>query len=94
MPKNGQFYYGKGGFAYKKNNGVGGGRVLPIGLITGVPADVNTKYVYGAGVGATNISVRRAKMRLATICSPERPCGPFLSKLGIHPKNNDQFISF
>ena len=31
----------------------------PFGLILGVPANVNTKYVYGSGVGALNTSVRR-----------------------------------
>jgi len=94
MPRGGNFYYGKGGFAYKKNTGVGVRRNQPIGLITGVPADVNTKFVYGSGVGALNTSVRRAQMRYATVCTPEQPCGPFLSRLGIHPRNNGQFSAF
>lgn len=94
MPRNGQFWYGKGGFAYKRSGGGGMRKNPAIGLITGVPADVNTKFVYGAGVGALNTSVRRAQMRYATVCTPEQPCGPFLSKLGIHPRNNGQFIQF
>jgi len=94
MPKNGQFYVGKGGFAFKKNTGSGVRRVLPLGLITGVPADVNTKFVYGSGVGALNISVRRAQLRHSTICTDEKPCGRFLSTLGIHPKNSGQAITF
>ena len=41
----------------------------PFGLILGVPADVNTKYVYGSGVGALNTSVRRAqKKRASFVC--------------------------
>jgi len=94
MPSNGQFWYGKGGFSYKKNTGVGGRKNPPIGLITGIPADVNTKFVYGSGVGGLSTAVRRAQLKHAIICSPERPCGRFLSRLGIHPKDNDQFIDF
>ena len=43
----------------------------PFGLILGVPADVNTKYVYGSGVGALNTSVRRYQKKRAsfTCCS-------------------------
>ena len=43
----------------------------PIGLILGVPANVNTKYVYGSGVGALNTSVRRYQKNRAsfTCCS-------------------------
>ena len=94
MPKNGQFWYGKGGFAYKKTGAGGVRKNQPIGLITGVPADVNTKFVYGSGVGALTTSVRRAQLKYATVCDPERPCGPFLSKLGIHPRGNNQFVMF
>lgn len=45
----------------------------PIGLILGVPANVNTKYVYGSGVGALNTSVRRYQKKRAsfTCCSKE-----------------------
>ena len=93
MP-NGQFWYGKGGFAFKKTGGGGVRKNPPIGLITGVTADVNTKYVYGAGVGAQTTAVRRAKLRFATICNPEQPCGRFMSRLGIHPKDNGQAVEF
>jgi uncharacterized repeat protein (TIGR02543 family) len=45
----------------------------PFGLILGVPADVNTKYVYGSGVGALNASVRRAQKRRASfVCCSEK----------------------
>jgi len=41
----------------------------PYGLILGVPADVNTKYVYGSGVGALNTSVRLyQKKRASFVC--------------------------
>ena len=41
----------------------------PFGLILGVPANVNTKYVYGSGVGALNTSVRRyLKKRASFVC--------------------------
>ena len=45
----------------------------PFGLILGVPANVNTKYVYGSGVGALNTSVRRYQKKRAsfTCCSNE-----------------------
>jgi glutamate formiminotransferase/formiminotetrahydrofolate cyclodeaminase len=59
MP-NGNFWYGKGGFAFKRSGGAGGRKNPAIGLITGIPADVNTKFVYGAGVGGLTTSVRRA----------------------------------
>jgi hypothetical protein len=94
MPRNGQFYVGKGGFAYKKNTGSGVRRVLPIGLITGTPADVNNKYVPGAGVGGQSIAVRRAKLINATSCNNDQKCGRFATYLGIHPKNSGQAITF
>jgi hypothetical protein len=45
----------------------------PFGLILGVPANVNTKFVYGSGVGALTTSVRRYQKRRAsfTCCSNE-----------------------
>jgi len=61
----------------------GGMRKNPtIGLITGRPADVNNKFVSGAGVGASNIFNRRAKLRYATSCTPDAPCGKFIMGLG------------
>jgi len=38
----------------------------PLGLILGVPSDVNTKYVYGSGVGALNRSVRLHQKKRAS----------------------------
>ena len=75
-----------------------GTRVNPMyGIITGIPADVNNKYVPGAGVGAQNIFTRRAKNRYATSCAgqgPNRRCGNFYMNLGLHPKGNGQYIAF
>ena len=79
------FWYFDYGFLYK-NKGAGGCRRNPsYGLITGLPADVNTRYVSGAGVGATNLSVYRAKKRHATVCTETQKCGKFVMNLGQHP---------
>ena len=94
MPKNGNYYFGKGGFAYKKNTGGGNHRIFPIGLITGVPANVNNKYISGAGVGAQSIAVRRAKLIHSVTCNNEQVCGKFAKYLGLHPKDNGQAITF
>jgi hypothetical protein len=51
----------------------------PYGLIAGIPANVNTKYIYGSGVGATSIFARRAKMRNANFC--DHGCGKFIYRL-------------
>ena len=51
----------------------------PIGLITGRPADVNTIYTAGAGVGSTSIFARRAKLKKALICYNN--CGSFIGHL-------------
>jgi hypothetical protein len=82
MGKNGQFWYGKGGFSYKRSGGAGGRKNPAYGLITGTPANVWNKYVPGAGVGGVNTSVRRAKLRLATACNKDQNCGRFYTLLG------------
>jgi hypothetical protein len=75
----GQFWYGGHigfpGFLYKKNLGVGGRRTTLFGA--GSNSTVNSSgYNYnkytpgGSGIGATSISTRRAKNRLATVCGP------------------------
>ena len=82
MP-NGNYYVGKGGFQYKRMGGGGNHRNFPLGLITGVYADVNTKYVPGAGVGASSISNRRAKLLHSTVCTTQYPCSRTYSRLGL-----------
>lgn len=87
------FWYFDYGFLYK-NKGAGGCRRNPsYGLITGLPANVNTKYVSGAGVGATNLSVYRAKKRHATVCTETQKCGTFVMNLGQHPSRYQMQIA-
>ncbi len=94
MPRNGQFYYGKSGFNFKRNNGSGTRRTLPLGLLGGREANVFNSYVPGAGVGASNTSNRRAKLRLATLCAPPYRCGRFYPRLGIHSRDSLAPIGF
>ena len=51
----------------------------PYGLITGIPANVDTKYTSGSGVGSTSIFARRSKLRRAIVC--ESGCGKFIYPL-------------
>ena len=69
------------GFLYKKNTGVGGRRNPSYGLICNKPGELWNKYTPGSGVGTSNVSARRAKMRLATSCN-HKECGRFYSELG------------
>lgn len=83
---NGQFWYGSNvgfpGFIYKKNVGVGGRKNPLYGLINGKPTYLYNKYTPGSGgVGASSISARRAKNRLATVCVSKN-CGAFFNTLG------------
>jgi uncharacterized repeat protein (TIGR02543 family) len=86
----GQFWFGGStfpGFLYKRNLGVGGRRstkMTPGGNIT-----CNSEtYLYnkykpgGGGVGASSMSNRRAKNRLATICGSSNKCFPCYNTLG------------
>ena len=89
-PSNGQFWYGSQtnfpGFLYKKNVGVGGRRSTKMGPGGNITCNSSTylynKYKPGqGGVGASSISNRRAKNRLATVCN-EQKCFPCYSTLG------------
>ena len=82
MP-NGSFYVGRGGFQYKRMGGGGNRKNPAYGLITGIPADVNNKYVPGAGVGASSIATRRAKLLRSTVCTEQYPCNQSYSRLGL-----------
>ena len=64
----GSLYVGKKGFLYKKSGAVGNSRVLSLGLITNQTTDLYNRYVPGSGVGATNYSTRRNKIRNAAKC--------------------------
>ena len=78
---NGQFWYGNYGFLYKKNTGSGGRKNPMYGLICNKSTYLYNKYIPGACVGGVNTSVRRAKMRLATICNDQQKCGRFYQRL-------------
>lgn len=88
---NGQFWYGSTtnfpGFLYKKNVGVGGRRSTKFAAGGNITCNQYTylynKYKPGTGgVGASSIANRRARNRLATICSPKHECGQFYQYLG------------
>jgi hypothetical protein len=84
---NGQFWYGDYGFLYKKNTGVGGRKNPMYGLLCNKPTYLYNKYKPGAGgVGASSVSNRRAKNRLATVCTPTQSCGQFYTYLGRYDK--------
>ena len=73
-------------FLYKKNLGVGGRRSTkfnPGGNITcNGPTYLYNKFKPGTGgVGASNVSNRRAKNRVATVCQSNE-CGRFYTYLG------------
>jgi hypothetical protein len=62
----------------------------PYGLILGVPADVNTKFVYGSGVGALNTSVRRyQKNRAAFNCCNKTTNNEGLGYMGMSIVGNN-----
>jgi len=91
---NGQFWYGSNinfpGFLYKKNTGVGckrstkftaGGNIIT-NCTCGEPVYLYNKFKPGSGgVGASSISNRRAKNRIATVCN-DNNCGAFYQYLG------------
>ena len=93
---NGQFWYGGSsnfpGFLYKKNVGVGGRRstiMNPGGnIVCNSSTYLYNKYKPGTGgVGASSMSNRRAKNRLATVCAArsvnsEGNCFPCYMSLG------------
>lgn len=85
----GQFWFGGNsfpGFLYKKNVGVGARRstqFTPGGTtICNQPNEFWNKYTPGAGVGASSIATRRAKMIHATSCNQSQQCGKFLTQIG------------
>jgi hypothetical protein len=104
---NGQFWYGSStnfpGFLYKKNLGVGTRRATKFtagGNITtncscGTPTYLYNKWKPGAGgVGASNIANRRAKNRLATVCTTQNcfPCYMTLGQYSNYTNNPNGFI--
>jgi uncharacterized repeat protein (TIGR02543 family) len=98
----GQFWFGGAtfpGFLYKKNVGVGGRRstkMTPGGNITCNSATyLYNKYKPGTGgVGASSIANRRAKNRLATVCTEQKcfPCYNTLGQYSNYTHNPNGFI--
>jgi photosystem II stability/assembly factor-like uncharacterized protein len=85
---NGQFWNGHYGFLYKKSMGGGSRRNPSLGLICNQPTYIFNKYNPGnSGVGASNISNRRAKNRKASVCNKDSKCGSFYMYLGMYNKS-------
>ena len=95
----GQFWFGQYGFLYKKNVGVGGRRSTKMNPGGNITCNGNT-YLYnkykpgGGGVGASSISNRRAKNRLATVCQSQNcfPCFNTLGQYNSYTGNPSGFI--
>jgi hypothetical protein len=79
----GNFYYGKGGFQYKNSGGGGVRRNFALQLMANQPYEINNRYVPGSGVGASNISNRRAKLIRATKCYGGTQCGTYFTMLRV-----------
>ena len=97
----GQFWFGDNsfpGFLYKKNVGVGGRRstrMTPGGVaVSNQPGEFWNKYTPGAGVGASSIATRRAKMIHATSCIAGQQCGRFLTELGQNQIRPSQYTNY
>jgi hypothetical protein len=73
-PGGGNFWYGTHGFLFKKKQSGGVRKNPAYGLMCGRPKIIWNKYISGAGVGASNISTRRAKARMATACMHGQRC--------------------
>jgi hypothetical protein len=99
----GQFWYGNStnfpGFLFKKNVGVGCRRSTKFSpggnIFCNKPRFLYNKYKPGTGgVGASSISNRRAKNRLATVCSNNEcfPCYTTLGQYSNYTHNPNGFI--
>jgi len=99
---NGQFWFGGSsfpGFLYKKNVGVAGRRSTKFNpggnIICNSPTYLYNKYKPGSGgIGASSTSNRRAKNRLATVCSSQQcfPCFNTLGQYSNYTHNPNGFI--
>jgi hypothetical protein len=100
---NGQYWFGNQinfpGFLYKKNTGVGGRRSTKFTAGGNITTNTN-QYIYNkykpgtGGVGASSISNRRAKNRLATVCVSQNcfPCYTTLGQYSNYTHNPNGFI--
>jgi hypothetical protein len=99
---NGQFWFGGNtfpGFLFKKNSGAGGRRSTKFNpggnLVCNSPTYLYNKYKPGAGgIGASSTANRRAKNRLATVCSGQKcfPCYTTLGQYSNYTHNPNGFI--
>jgi hypothetical protein len=99
---NGNFWFGGStfpGFLYKKNVGVGGRRSTKMNPGGNITCNSSTylynKYKPGSGgVGASSISNRRAKNRLATVCTQQTcfPCYNTLGQYSNYTNNPNGFV--
>ena len=101
---NGSFWYGNQtdfpGFLYKKNVGVGGRRSTKMNPGGNITCNSQT-YLYNkfkpgtGGVGASNISNRRAKNRAASVCTANNSnCGAFYQYLGRYSNYTGNFNGY
>lgn len=97
----GQFWFGGStfpGFLYKKNIGAGARRstqFTPGGTTTcNQPGELWNKYISGAGVGASSVATRRAKMINATSCNNNQKCGRFYVELGQNQIRPSQYTNY
>jgi uncharacterized repeat protein (TIGR02543 family) len=99
---NGQFWFGGNtfpGFLFKRNLGVGARRSTKFNpggnILCNSPTYLYNKYKPGAGgIGASSMSTRRAKNRLATVCGPNQcfPCYNTLGQYSNYTHNPNGFI--
>jgi len=98
--KSGGIYYGRTGFLYKKNTGVGGrrsSRFIPgggartcIGSVCPPKSTFFNKYKAGdTYIGAQPTAIRRAKNIRATVCGEgSHKCSESFNRLGVNKYNN------
>ena len=77
----GSLYYGKTGFLHKKYNGGGATKTFNKGSLAANGVISESKYIPGAGVGASSFSTRRARIIRATTCDTGHTCDTALNRL-------------
>lgn len=77
---------------YKNSGGGGFLRNFAIELISNKTYDIDNRYRPGAGVGATSIATRRAKLIRATNCSGGFRCGRFFQRLTMKPLGTNTIL--
>jgi len=90
----GQFWYGEYGFLFKKKAGGGGRKNPAYGLICNQPQNIYNKFISGAGVGASSVANRRAKLRLSTSCNKNQVCGRFYKNLTMNQITPSQYTIY